>query len=186
MHTPQLPTSRKAYIYCSRTGEFLTVTAAPLVPYTGTYSVPPNATLVEPEDVALVPFKCACFDVESSQWHVVDDFRAVMLYAKSTAQPVANRLSLGQPLPADVTTMAPVPLDQVSYRRNVWDDGQGTWRVVPDYEGVGLWNKADASPAAPLTSGIELPGHLTVVPPSTAARPIQFDEETQRWELMPG
>lgn len=175
------PTARCCYIYCLETGELLATTQAPLSSASGTYSVPANATLIEPPDTQLIPFKSSRFDARAQRWEVISDFRRVMLYSKSTSLPVANTLSLGDPLPFDVTTCAPIAFSAEDHCRNAWLENRNCWRLEPDFSGVRLWDKSDGSPSPGIPAGAALPGHLTTVTPTCSGPNQRFDDMTGEW-----
>lgn len=178
-----LPASRTAYAYCEVTREFLGTIEAPLSPGTGTYPLPPNAVFVSPPaDTPL--FKRYQLHESKKHWSLVDDYRNVATFSKASAEPVANSLSLAQPIPDDMTHAEPVRVLPSDYRCNRWDEQRSSWTLVPDYSHALLWNKADASIAPRPEPGDELPHDVTMKRPPAADAPVRFDEELDDWVVV--
>ena len=178
-----LPASRPAYSYDPVTRELLGTINVLLSPNDGTYPLPPSTVEFSPGGPAGL-FQRYRLTAALDAWEAVPDYRYVMLYAKATAQPVANALILGQMLPDEVTTSRPVAFGSDEPLRNRWDEVAGTWRVIPDYSRVPLWEKATGMPIEPLDIGQSLPHELTPLPPPHGER-SQWDEATAAWATDP-
>ena len=161
-----LPATKRAYIFCTTTREYLGELDAYLSPLEGIYPLPNNAVFVEPEAPPGVR-KALRLVADGSRWEIVDDFRYIMLWDTSTARPVANTLSLGERLPAGVTHLTPPAYDPKECKCPVWDEHLDAWIAVPDYSLSALWIKAIAQRAPPLLPGVALPDTLTTLPPPT-------------------
>ena len=108
------------YNYHPVTKELLSIEEAdqsPLEP--DIYLFPANSTTVVPPDIS-GGYKTACFDIETNQWVVIDDYREVSLYSKETKETIFA--SLGQTLEElNATTLKPTS-DYDS-----WDEGTLSW-----------------------------------------------------------
>lgn len=123
---------------------------------------------------------------DGGRWEVVADYRNLMLWDTRTAMAVPNRLALGERLPTGVTLSRPHSLDGTTPHCNAWDEATGSWRLLPDYSGRALWNKADGSSARPLDRGEPLPDNVTDLRPTGAgAGSIRFDDERGEWVVTP-
>lgn len=175
-----LPRSRTGYVYCPQSSELLGKADIPLSPETGTYPLPAHTTLVAPEGSRML-FQRHRYNTGTGKWELVDDYRFVLLYGKATAQVVANTLQLGDALPDDVTTCAPISVQAGDFQVNMWDGIRNAWALTPDYGGVPLWHKENGSPVPGIASGSPLPGHLTTVRPPLSDSPQEFDAVTGAW-----
>lgn len=119
---------------------------------------------------------------DGSAWELVHDFRNCPLWDTATAQRVANRMTLAEPLPAGVTHLAPPALDGGAPVCITWSADRAAWELASDYSGRPLWNKRDGSIAEPLPRGQALPDTLTDrAPPTERAGEITFDDSTDAW-----
>ena len=115
------------YNYDPVTKEFLSVEEAdksPLEP--DVYLLPANSTTIAtPSD--LEKHKTPCFNIETKQWSIVDDYREVKLYSKETKEIVFA--ALGQtPEELNATPLRPTG-DYDS-----WDELTQTWIYNSDLE----------------------------------------------------
>lgn len=108
------------YNYDPVTKEFLSVEEAdesPLEP--DVYLFPANSTTIAPPS-ELEEYKTPCFNLETKQWSVVDDYREVKLYSKENKDIVFA--ALGQtPEALNATTLQPAS----TY--DTWDELTQTW-----------------------------------------------------------
>jgi hypothetical protein len=162
--TTNLPSTKRAYIYCTKTREYLGELEAYLSPLEGIYPLPPNAVFAEPGSNP-GPLKAQRLAADGSAWEVVDDFRYIMLWDTKTVLPIPNPLSLGETPPVGVTHLTPPVYDPQDCKCAVWDEHQGTWTTAPDYSRSALWTKATAERALSLAPGVALPDTLTTLQP---------------------
>lgn len=108
------------YNYDPVTKEFLSVEEAdksPLEP--DVYLFPANSTTVA-TPLGLEEYKTSCFNIETQQWSIVDDYREVKLYSKETKDIVFA--ALGQtPKALNATTLQPTSI------YDTWDGVTQTW-----------------------------------------------------------
>ncbi|WP_164273367.1 phage tail protein [Stenotrophomonas sp. B1-1] len=176
-----LPASRPAYSYDPITRELLGTITVFLSPGDGTYPLPPSAVEFSPGEPTGL-FQRHRLTAALDAWETVADYRHVMLYAKATALPIANTLSLGEALPDDVTTTQPIAFSPNDHCRNQWDEAAGAWRSVPDYSATPLWEKATAMQVDSLPVGRSLPPELTTMaPPRGNPARIQWNELVGGW-----
>lgn len=181
----QLPESKFAYAFDPHTREFNGPVKVYLSSQDGTYSLPENTVECVPGDDAGL-FKTFRLLPSMEGWEPVPDYRRVMLYDTATAQPVPNRLALGEELPDTVTTTQPIAFSPFDYKRNQWDANARTWRAIPDYAGHPLWDKGTGERAVPLLPGQPLPITLTTVaPPSGSEGSVRWDAPTKQWVALP-
>ena len=122
---------------------------------------------------------------DGTRWEAVADFRNCMLWDTRTAMAVPNRLTLGEPLPKDVTLSEPFRLDGTTPQYNAWNAGRREWTLLPDYSARPLWNKSDASFATPLPRGVGLPPTVTdLAPPADRSYPIIYDDASAAWLIV--
>lgn len=147
----------------------------------GAWHLPDHTVDVAPQLVP-GPHQALRLSEDGSLWELVADFRNHMLWDTSTATPTPNRLSVGEPLPSNVTLAEPPQLDGMTPHCNAWDAVRGEWTLQPDYSHRPLWNKADASLAAPLKRGQPLPVTVTDhSPPTLRSAPITYDDGAAAW-----
>lgn len=164
MHDTNLPLTKRAYIFCTKTREYLGELDAYLSPLEGTYPLPSNVVFVEPgPDPG--PRKARRLKQDGSAWEVIDDFRYIMLWDTSTAQPVSNALALGETPPAGTTHLPPPTFEVRDHKCAAWDTDLHAWIAAPDYSRSVLWTKASAQRALPLAPGSALPDTLTTQQP---------------------
>ncbi len=108
------------YNYDPVTKEFLSVEEAdksPLEP--DVYLFPANSTTIATPS-GLEKHKTPCFNIETKQWSIVDDYREVKLYSKETKEIVFA--ALGQtPEVLNATTLQP------TNAYDTWDELTQTW-----------------------------------------------------------
>lgn len=108
------------YNYDPVTKEFLSVEEAdksPLEP--DVYLFPANSTTIATPS-GLEKHKTPCFNIETKQWSIVDDYREVKLYSKETKEVVFA--ALGQtPEALNATTLQP------TNTYDTWDELTQTW-----------------------------------------------------------
>jgi hypothetical protein len=184
-NTKNLPPTKRAFTFCTKTREYLGELDAYLSPLEGTYPLPSNAVFVEP-GLDPGPCKTRRLTQDGNAWEVVDDFRYIMLWDTSTAHPVPNVLALGEAPAANVTHLAPPTYDVQDCKCSVWDTETNAWIAVPDYSRCPLWVKATAQRAAPLPAGVALPDTLTALQPPTGEhiRAI-WDTSADSWDTQP-
>lgn len=181
--TKNLPPTKRAFTFCTKTREYLGELDVYLSPLEGTYPLPSNAVLVEPGPEP-GPLKARRLLPDGSAWEVVDDFRYMMLWDTSSARPVPNALTLGEVPQVGMTHIPPPSYDPQACKLVTWDDQLRTWISVPDYSRCPLWVKASAERATPLPPKIELPDTLTTLPPPVGDHAqANWDEATNRWVL---
>lgn len=129
--TKNLPPTKRAFTFCTKTREYLGELDAYLSPLEGTYPLPSNAIFVEPGP-APGPLKTHRLTQDGGTWEVVDDFRYIMLWDTSTARPVPNTLMLGGKPPSSLTHIAPPLCDPKDRTHSVWDPLTNTWTIAPD------------------------------------------------------
>lgn len=115
------------YNYDPITKEFLNTEGADISPLEpNIYLFPANSTTVI-VPTKLEEHKTACFDVETNQWIITDDYREVKLYSKETKEVIFA--SLGQtPETLNATTLPPIS----DY--DLWDETTRTWIYNSDLE----------------------------------------------------
>ncbi|MGH8386226.1 MAG: hypothetical protein ACRESJ_12130 [Pseudomonas sp.] len=183
MSYASLPASRPAYSYDPQTRELLGMITVFLSPDDGSYQLPPSVVEFSPGEEAGL-YRRHRLTKALDAWEPVPDYRYFMLYVKATALPTANTLALGDALPDDLTTSQPVAFGSNEPLRNQWDGVVGTWRVIPDYSDVPLWEKATALRTQPLSVGEPLPCELTPLCPPFG--PLsQWDSDKQAWAGTP-
>ncbi|MGH8040388.1 MAG: phage tail protein [Stenotrophomonas sp.] len=181
MSFTSLPDSRPAFSYDPVTRELLGNITVFLSPADGTYPLPPSAVEFSPGDSAGL-FRRHRLTIALDAWETVADFRHVMLYAKATAEPVANTLSLGEALSDDLTTTQPIVFGPDDHCRNQWDDAAKAWRAIPDFSLIPLWDKSTAVLVDSLPVGQPLPFELTTIaPPRGNADVARWDELIGGW-----
>jgi len=74
--------------------------------FDGSYPLPANTVLFAPMTTP-GPQQALRINAEKSAWELVADFRNQRLFAKTSGQPVANHLALGEAVPDDLTLIAP-------------------------------------------------------------------------------
>jgi hypothetical protein len=167
----ELPATKRAHTYCTKTREYMGDIEALLSPLEGIYPLPFNATFADlGEDPG--PQKTRRLVPDGSAWEVVSDYRFIGLWSTETATPVPNTLALGESLPAGVTTKAPIYFRQSDHKANQWDSEAGEWVVVPDFRGVMYWT-ADGAQHTIDVIGIEPPADALDSPP----QPIEASAE---------
>jgi hypothetical protein len=183
MHEMNLPPTKRAYTFCTKTREYLGELDAYLSPLEGTYPLPSNAVFVEPgPDPG--PRKTRRLSLDGTRWDVVDDFRYIMLWDTATAQPIPNALALGETPPAGTTHLAPPRFEANDYQCATWGAEANAWVAAPDYSRCPLWVKATAGRATPLPAGINLPETLTTLaPPLSEHLRAVWNEATSSWDL---
>ena len=185
MHDINLPPTKQAYTFCTKTREYLGELEAYLSPLEGTYPLPNNATFVEPGPNP-GPLKARRLMQDGSAWEVVDDFRYIMLWDTSTAQPMPNALALGEAPPVDVTHLAPPTFEAKDCKCAAWDTDKHAWIAAPDYSRNVLWTKASAERVPPLTPGTMLPDTLTTQqPPRGDHIRAVWNEASDGWDAVP-
>jgi hypothetical protein len=183
--TKNLPPTKRAFTFCTKTREYLGELDVYLSPIEGTYPLPSNAVLVEPGPEP-GPLKARRLLPDGSAWEVVDDFRYIMLRDTSTARPVPNTLALGDQPPAGITHLTQPIYSPQDCRCAVWDGQLNVWIAAPDYSRTALWVKATAQRASSLPPGTALPATLTTVPPPTGEYlHVAWNETTRGWEVVP-
>jgi hypothetical protein len=183
--TNNLPPTKRAFVFCPRTREYLGELEAYLSPLEETYPLPSNATFVDPgSDPG--PHKTRRLVQDGTGWDVVDDYRYIMLWDTTTAQPLPNTLALGEVPSTSVTHLAPPGYALDECRCSVWDDAAQAWSVAPDYSRCTLWIKATAQRAASLQPGVALPDTLTTLQPPMGEHVCAlWNEGTQAWDAVP-
>jgi hypothetical protein len=126
-----LPSTKRAFTFCTKTREYLGELDAYLSPLEGFYPLPSNATFAQP-GADPGPRKTRRLSQHGTDWEVVDDFRYIMLWDTSTALPVPNTLTLGEMPPPGLTHVAPPGNDLKDGVHPVWDELSNMWTVVPD------------------------------------------------------
>lgn len=108
------------YNYDPITKELLSIEEADISPLEpDVYLFPSNSTTLAPP-TDLEEHKTACFNIETKQWSIVDDYREVKLYSKETKEIVFA--DLGQtPEVLNATTLQPIN----AY--DTWDELTQTW-----------------------------------------------------------
>ena len=182
--TKNLPPTKRAFIFCTKTREYLGELEAYLSPLEGIYPLPSNAVVVEPgPDPGLL--KTWRLLPDGSAWEVVDDFRYIMMWDTSTAYPVPNTLALGEPPSIGTTHRIPPRFEPHECKCPAWDEHLKAWAVVPDYSRNALWVKATAERAPPLPSGARLPDTLTTLPPPTGNHVAAiWNAVTDTWDAV--
>lgn len=177
-----------AHCYSEHTGEYVTATAIFRDPIDGRFHVPPFTTLVAP-DGEVSDSLTHKFDIASSSWTVVNDFRRARLYSTLTGYVVSNELKIGDPLPNDVTTLAPPLVRGEDHKAFRWSETNSQWRVIPDFSQATLWRKDTAQVAPPIPCGEGLPAELTTVHPPTgtfkAHEAVWWNEPAGHWQVVP-
>lgn len=119
---------------------------------------------------------------DGSAWELVPDFRNCPLWDTETALRVPNAMALAEPLPANVTHLAPPALHGSAPVCVVWSADPAGWELMPDYSGRPLWNKSDGSIADAIPRGQALPATLTDrAPPTQRSGEITFDDAVDAW-----
>jgi hypothetical protein len=185
MHEMNLPPTKRAYTFCTKTREYLGELDAYLSPLEGTYPLPSNAVFVEPgSDPG--PRKARRLSQDGTRWDVVDDYRYIMLWDTVTAQPIPNALALGETPSAGTTHLAPPRFEANDYKCAAWDVGTNSWNAAPDYSRCALWVKATAQRAPSLTPGEALPDTLTTLkPPTDQSTVVVWNPTTDSWDAAP-
>jgi hypothetical protein len=116
------------YNYDPITKELLSVEEADISPLEpDVYLFPANSTIVTVPTTELEEYKTLCFNIETKQWSIVDDYREVKLYSKKTKDIVLA--ALGQTLEElNATPLRPTG-DYDS-----WDELTQTWIYNSDLE----------------------------------------------------
>jgi hypothetical protein len=183
--TKNLPPTKRAFTFCTKTREYLGELEAYLSPLESIYPLPSNAVFVQP-GADPGPQKARRLTQDGSAWEVVDDFRYIMLWDKATARPVPNTLTLGEALPVSVTHLAPPTYDAQDCKCSIWDIETNAWIAVPDYSRCPLWVKATAQRAAPLPAGVALPDTLTTLQPPTGEHiRVTWNTAAESWGTQP-
>jgi len=119
---------------------------------------------------------------DGTAWELVCDFRNCPLWDTSTGLRVPNSMQLAEPLPANVTHLAPPILDSLMPASAVWSADRSEWELVPDYSGRPLWNKGDGTTADPLPRGRALTATVTDrSPPTPRPAEIMFNDALDAW-----
>lgn len=183
--TKNLPPTKRAFTFCTKTREYLGELDAYLSPLEGTYPLPSNAVFVEP-GVDPGPWKARRLMQDGSTWEVVDDFRYIMLWDIATATPVPNALALGETPSVSTTHLAPPTFDAQDCTCAVWDAKANAWIAAPDYSRRTLWMKATAQRMPSLSPGVALPDTLTTLQPPMGEHVCAvWNDATQSWETVP-
>ncbi|GLQ93454.1 phage tail protein [Dyella acidisoli] len=182
--TKNLPQTKCAFTFCTKTREYLGELEAYLAPLEGTYPLPNNAVFVEPgADPGLQ--KARRLTQDGNAWEVVDDFRFIMLWDTSTAHPMPNTLTLGEMPPQGVTHLPPPAYGVQDYKCPAWDAEANAWIAAPDYSRCTLWTKATAQRTSSLLPGVALPDTLTTLqPPMGEHVRAMWNDAAQAWDAV--
>jgi|GEM_PF-1349845 len=123
------PASIPGFSYDPHSGQYSGMIQIVRQDFDGAYPLPANTVLFAPKTTP-GPQQALRINAEKTAWDVVADFRNQPLFAKTSGQPVANHLALGQAIPDELTLIAPPD----SSGQWAFNNAAQYWQCLPESE----------------------------------------------------